>query len=160
MDTATRIQNIKDYQVKKQIMENAKQLAYEEHYNQLTQDIEALWPRAKEMIDVYNACVKSGVVEFPMEYILGTRNNKFLARKRDGFLGFSQLGLQNNSPYVNAVGMYSFGSYKIDLSNGYLYIDGGKRDIVSHLERFVKEFNTLETEFYSWFDNYILSDPQ
>lgn len=158
MDTATRLQHLKDWQIKKQLKETAEQMAKEEHEAQVKADIKALWPRAKEMIDIYNACVDAKA-PFPTEYNCGYQRNQFLAWELGGWIGFSKVGITQSNPYVNAVGMHSFKDYDINLSGQYIYTEGNQSHIKDRMEEFVSEFNAFEEKFYDWFDKFSQADP-
>ena len=158
MDTATRIQNLKDWKIKKQLKETAEQMAKEEHEAEVRASIEALWPRAKEMIDIYNACVDAGV-SFPTEYNCGSYRNQFLAWELGGWIGFSKVGIPQNSPHVNAVGMHSFKDYDINLCGCGLYVYTEGNRTMKRMEVFADEFNAFEEKFYDWFDKFTQSDP-
>jgi hypothetical protein len=163
MDINNRMKNLENWKIKKNIEENAKRLAEEERHNKIVADIEALWPRAKELIDLYNAGVDMGL-PYPEEKTYSNAR----AMESNGWSHWLGVGyydyrnpdthlvvnrMSNRSQrYANAISIRGGGAsyYEIDLIDGHLIATGSYK--WSRLEKFVEDFNKFEEYFYNWFD--------
>lgn len=154
MDTATRLKNLDAWKIKKNIEENAKRLAEEEKQAKTIADIEALWPRAQAVIELYNACLDKGMPFPKTRYNDWT--NDFFSNSWSHFLGVGRLTQEQShgadKTHVNAISIRGGGAcnYEIDFADGTVFATGS--DKWSRLYNFVNEFEKFEHNFYEWFD--------
>lgn len=150
-----RMKQLEAWKMKKDLEERVKADLAAEHERKVVAEIEALWPRAKEIIQLYNACLDKGV-NFPKGKSYNDWTNCFFSNAWSHHLGVGRCNrsqsLGADKIKVNAISIRGGGAchYEIDLYNGYLYYEGD--DAMSRMEKFVDEFNQFETEFYEWFD--------
>jgi hypothetical protein len=164
MDTASRLKNLEAWKIKKDIEESAKQQIEEERVAKLVADIEALWPRAQELITLYNAGVDMGL-PFPKsdDYSL---DKTFVSNSVSHKLGFGRYAAEGpgrydvvRSPYVNAISIRGGGAcnFEIDLCDGKLHYSGSSA--MRQLDgggysrnAFIPRFEKFEERFLAWFD--------
>lgn len=150
MDINDRLKNLDAWRIKKNIEENAKALAEEERKAKVIADIEALAPRVKDLITLYNAAYEKKL-PMPKESSGITPRCKFVADGLRHNVGFMHASERNREYPVHCVGIDGFDTYEIRLFPTGLSHNNGKY-VWNGLERFVKDFNNFETEFYEWFD--------
>ena len=155
-DTNDRLKNLEAWKMKKDLEERVKLDMAKEHERNLVRDIEALWPRGKAIIDLYNACLDAGV-KFPKHDVWSNDwTNKFFSNAWSHWLGVGHSNTEQcrgaDGKYVNAISIRGGGAcyYEIDLYDGVLHYSGS--DAIRRMENFVNEFTKFETEFYEWFD--------
>lgn len=149
-----RMKQLEAWKMKKDLEERVKADLAAEHEKNVVAEIEALWPRAKEVIDLYNACLANGM-KFPSP----TGNdwtNPFYSNAWSHWLGVGRVNKDQcrgaDTFPVNAISIRGGGAchYEVDLADGVLNYEG--RDAMRRLDNFVNEFNKFETKFYDWFD--------
>lgn len=153
IDNTERLKNLQAWKIKKEIEENAKQLAEEERQARVLNEIEGLWERAQAIIDLYNAGIEAGLT-YPKEDFYTTAR-AFESNSWSHWLGVGFYGdcrIKNGKKLANAISIRGGGAcyYEIDLYNGHLYYSG------SHawyrLNDFVADFNKFEKYFYETWD--------
>lgn len=160
-----RIQNIKTFAMEREAEKALEEANKQIELNMLAYQIECLWSRAKELIDVANACLENNI-DFPHDKKTRLNENgayvvpyDFVSSGIDHHVGF---GAFYDRPvtcrafdisYFNAIskrgGGYS--EYELDLCNGKVYYSG--RDAKYAMEKFLAEFDDFEASFYAWIDN-------
>ena len=154
-----RIENIQRWKVRQELKKVAEEEAKNEHLAQLTADIEALWDRAKVLIEVYNEGKKVG-----MPYPTDTMHQRCFSSNSWSHhigVGYYYPGMYHGNPgfgdanrtAMNAISIRGGGAcdYEIDLCNGKLHYTG---DALARLERFVTDYNYFEKMFYDWIDEH------
>ena len=158
MDKNDRLKNLEAWRIKKNIEENAKALAEEERKAKIIADIEALWPRAQEMITLYNAGLKSGL-KYPEEKWASDTTRPFVSNSWSHWLEFGYATHNGviqrpkmEYPPVSSISIRGGGAcyYEIDLYQGHLYYSGSSS--WGRLNKFVEDFDKFEEYFYDWFD--------
>ena len=155
-----RIEKIQRWKVREDLKKVAEEEARKEYIAKLTADIEALWDRAKVLIEVYNAGKKAGLPYPDNPY----REGCFYSEGYGHFLGVGYYcdGIYNGDPGfgirvrsdMNAISIRGGGAccYEIDLCDGKLHYKG--MDALRRLEDFEKEYNRFEKKFYDWIDEH------
>jgi len=150
-----RIENIKNYAERKQYEEVQKEVAEKLHLEKVTNEIEALWGRAKELIDTYNACADYGI-KFPKGKC--DFADMFTADGIYHGIGFDVWAKRNQAMSIkgdlkhrDTISIRGGGCchYEIDLYDGKLYFSGSD---THRLDTFVEQFNDFEKKFYEWVD--------
>ena len=154
IDNTERLKNLQAWKIKKDIEENAKKQIEEEKQAKTVRDIEALWDRAKAIIDLYNAAIDVGLPLPKEEQYTETRafeSNSWSHKLGVGFYGDAPTASHGRRS-ANAISIRGGGmcDYEIDLYNGHLRVKGGSpwRQLYS----FVDQFDLFEKYFYETWD--------
>lgn len=160
MNNAERLIKLNAWKEMKDIKERTDAQIKAEREAKLKADIIALWDRAKDLIELYNAGLDMGL-SYPKHHdSISGFHNKFSAMDwtRVGFGKYGEKGLLYNGIHANAITLHFYVSrgskyVNMDLYNGAIYCT--EPIGIEELERFYNSFPKLETDFYDWFDRKI-----
>lgn len=159
-----RIQNIKAFAMKKEAENMLKEANEQIELNRLAYEIEGLWDRAKELIEVANACLENGIdfrkdrkclhvgkiYDTPEYFVSSAISHQVgFGAYSHGPVTFGTLCIN----HFNAISKRGGGAseYELDLCDGKVYYSGP--DAKFAMERFLANFDEFETAFYAWIDN-------
>lgn len=166
-----RIQNIKTYAMKKEAEKILNEANEQIELNKLACEIENLWDRAKELLEVANACMENGI-----QFTFDKRHFRSLQASGNYPVGASFV----SSPISHNVGFgaYSHGpvafgmfalkrfnaiskrggdcDFELDLCDGKVHYFG--KDAKYAMKRFLEEFDEFEESFYAYIDHLTLEE--
>jgi hypothetical protein len=165
MNNTERLIRLNAWKEMKDLEERTKEQLRIEHEAKLKNDIEALWDRAKALIDLYNASIDAGLMYFPSDwssYSWHRDDQNFISDGISHRLGFGKYQPNNykvdgprglsNREHADAISIRGGGAcrYELDLHNHVLHYTG--TGAIKEMETFVEDFNRFEKRFYDYFD--------
>ena len=144
----SRIDNIVNYAQKEEEKKITKEITTQQKIEDYKDRIRALKPRIDELIEVGNACAIHGIPLTGKEWggHEGYDTHQFITNSWSHLLGF--VGDKN----ITRLGIFGGGAcnYNLTTDGENIEVSG---EIYYILKRFIKEFDTFETEFYKYVDN-------
>lgn len=157
MNTLDRLNNINDFVECKETERKKKAEKENLEIKKLINQIKELQPRISDLLIVGNACL---VNHIPLKGTgfgckQGYDTHQFITNGWSHLLGFVDKSIAPQKLPFMYLGIQGGGFYTYDLeTDGYIvYVSGrDRRDKIHVLNRFIKEFDGFEKEFYAYVD--------
>ena len=157
MNKTERLIKLNAWKEMKDIKERTEAQIKAEREAKLKADIVALWDRAKDLIELYNAGLDMGL-SYPKDSL--EFYNKFSAHDwtRVGFGNHCAVGIMYDGTRADCITLRFYTNHgskyvNMNLYNGTLVCPDYTG--IKELEQFYNSFPKLETDFYDWFDKKI-----
>lgn len=157
MNTQERLNNIDSFAEKKEAEKMTKTENESLEIKRLVDEIKELQPRINDLLIVGNACLFNKIplkgTGFGCQQ--GYDTHQFITNGWSHLLGFVDKSIAPQKLPFMYLGIQGGGFYTYDLeTDGYIvYVSGrDRRDKIHVLNRFIKEFDEFEKEFYAYVD--------
>lgn len=157
MNTQERLNNIDSFVEKKEAEKMTKTENESLEIKRLVDEIKELQPRISDLLIVGNACLVNHIplkgTGFGCQQSYDT--HQFITNGWSHLLGFVDKSIAPQKLPFMYLGIQGGGFYTYDLeTDGYIvYVSGhDRRDKIHVLNRFIKEFDEFEKEFYAYVD--------
>lgn len=148
----SRIDDIKRYKQKCDEEKLNKEIAKQNAIEACKEQIKALKPRINELLEVGNACKDNGIELTGKAWggHEGYDTHQFITNSWSHLLGF----VDDRNGDFKCLGIYGGGAcdYNLVTNGDFIDVSG---DVLHILNRFIKEFDTFEKEFYNYVDNIV-----